>query len=82
VFYGRRARWTRSVSTFAKVNLFGKVGLNGGRQDDTVQRYFGAAAYQGTIRFGGRDLNGMTGAPVARAGIVPMPREPASSSVT
>jgi branched-chain amino acid transport system ATP-binding protein len=73
VFYGK-ARALDKVSIHVREGEFvSVVGLNGAGKTTLFNAISGLLPYQGTIRFGGRDLKGMTGAAVARAGIVQCP---------
>ncbi len=73
VFYGK-ARALDNVSLHVREGEFvSLVGLNGAGKTTLFNAISGLLPYQGTIRFGGRDLKGMTGAAVARAGIVQCP---------
>ncbi|MEX3686998.1 ATP-binding cassette domain-containing protein [Paraburkholderia sp. BR14263] len=49
------------------------VGLNGAGKTTLFNALSGLLPYQGTIRFDGRDLKGMSGAAVSRAGLVQCP---------
>jgi branched-chain amino acid transport system ATP-binding protein len=49
------------------------VGLNGAGKTTLFNAISGFVPYQGAIRFGGQDLRGMSGAAIARAGIVQCP---------
>ena len=49
------------------------VGLNGAGKTTLFNALSGLVAYRGTIRFDGRDLRGMSGAAIARAGLVQCP---------
>ena len=49
------------------------VGLNGAGKTTLFNAVSGFVPYQGAIRFGGQDLRGMSGAAIARAGVVQCP---------
>ena len=49
------------------------VGLNGAGKTTLFNAISGFVPYQGAIRFGGQDLRGMSGAAIARAGVVQCP---------
>ncbi|MEA3096885.1 ATP-binding cassette domain-containing protein [Caballeronia mineralivorans] len=73
VFYGK-ARALDKVSIHVHEGEFvSVVGLNGAGKTTLFNAISGLLPYQGTIRFGGRDLKGMTGAAIARAGVVQCP---------
>ena len=73
VLYGK-ARALDSVSMHVREGEFvSVVGLNGAGKTTLFNAISGLVPYQGTIRFGKQDLKGMSGAAIARGGIVQCP---------
>jgi branched-chain amino acid transport system ATP-binding protein len=73
VLYGK-ARALDDVKLHVREGEFvSVVGLNGAGKTTLFNAISGMLPYQGTIRFGGQDLKGMSGAAIARAGIVQCP---------
>ncbi|MEM5436609.1 ATP-binding cassette domain-containing protein [Paraburkholderia diazotrophica] len=73
VLYGK-ARALDGVSLHVHEGEFvSVVGLNGAGKTTLFNAISGLVPYQGTIRFGAQDLKGMTGAAIARAGVVQCP---------
>jgi len=73
VFYGK-ARALDKVSIHVREGeCVSVVGLNGAGKTPFFNAISGLLPYQGSIRFGGRDLKGMTSAAIARAGVVQCP---------
>ncbi|MPW22582.1 ATP-binding cassette domain-containing protein [Paraburkholderia sp. CNPSo 3157] len=73
VLYGK-ARALDGVSLHVHEGEFVSiVGLNGAGKTTLFNAISGLVPYQGTIRFGGQDLKGMSGAAIARAGVVQCP---------
>jgi ABC-type branched-subunit amino acid transport system ATPase component len=73
VLYGK-ARALDSVSMHVREGEFvSVVGLNGAGKTTLFNAISGLVPYQGTIRYGSRDLKGMSGAAIARGGIVQCP---------
>ena len=73
VLYGK-ARALDDASIHVREGEFvSLVGLNGAGKTTLFNAISGLVPYQGTIRFGGRDLNDMTAAAIARAGVVQCP---------
>jgi ABC-type branched-subunit amino acid transport system ATPase component len=73
VLYGK-ARALDGASLHVREGEFvSVVGLNGAGKTTLFNAISGFVPYQGTIRFGGQDLRGMSGAAIARAGVVQCP---------
>jgi branched-chain amino acid transport system ATP-binding protein len=73
VFYGK-ARALDNASLHVREGEFvSVVGLNGAGKTTLFNAISGLVPYQGTIRFDGHDLKGMSGAAIARAGVVQCP---------
>ncbi|WP_250516616.1 ATP-binding cassette domain-containing protein [Caballeronia sp. INDeC2] len=73
VLYGK-ARALDSVSMHVREGEFvSVVGLNGAGKTTLFNAISGLVPYAGTIRYGSKDLKGMSGASIARAGIVQCP---------
>lgn len=73
VLYGK-ARALDGVSLHVREGEFvSVVGLNGAGKTTLFNAISGLLPYEGTIRFGGQDLRGKSGAAVARAGVVQCP---------
>jgi ABC-type branched-subunit amino acid transport system ATPase component len=73
VLYGK-ARALDGVSMHVREGEFvSVVGLNGAGKTTLFNAISGLVPYAGTIRYGARDLQGMSGAAIARAGIVQCP---------
>ena len=73
VLYGK-ARALDGVSLHVREGEFvSVVGLNGAGKTTLFNAVSGFVPYQGAIRFGGQDLRGMSGAAIARAGVVQCP---------
>ncbi|MDR5782039.1 ATP-binding cassette domain-containing protein [Caballeronia sp. LZ065] len=73
VLYGK-ARALDGVNLHVREGEFvSVVGLNGAGKTTLFNAISGLVPYQGTIRFGTRDLKGMSGAAIARSGIVQCP---------
>ncbi|SAL27324.1 ABC transporter-like protein [Caballeronia arvi] len=73
VLYGK-ARALDSVSMHVREGEFvSVVGLNGAGKTTLFNAISGLVPYEGIIRYGAQDLKGMTGAAIARAGIVQCP---------
>ncbi|MEZ0606586.1 ATP-binding cassette domain-containing protein [Paraburkholderia sp. IW21] len=73
VLYGK-ARALDGVSLHVREGEFvSVVGLNGAGKTTLFNAISGLLPYEGTIRFGGQDLRGKSGAAIARAGVVQCP---------
>ncbi|MGA3248237.1 MAG: ATP-binding cassette domain-containing protein [Paraburkholderia sp.] len=73
VLYGK-ARALDGTSLHVREGEFvSVVGLNGAGKTTLFNAISGFVPYQGVIRFGGQDLRGMSGAAIARAGVVQCP---------
>ncbi|WP_244817639.1 ATP-binding cassette domain-containing protein [Caballeronia sp. Lep1P3] len=73
VLYGK-ARALDGVSLHVREGEFvSVVGLNGAGKTTLFNAISGLVPYHGTVRFAGQDLKGMSGAAIARAGIVQCP---------
>ena len=73
VLYGK-ARALDSASLHVREGEFvSVVGLNGAGKTTLFNAISGFVPYQGAIRFAGQDLRGMSGAAIARAGVVQCP---------
>ncbi|MDR5881238.1 ATP-binding cassette domain-containing protein [Caballeronia sp. LZ032] len=73
VLYGK-ARALDSVNLHVREGEFvSVVGLNGAGKTTLFNAISGLVPYQGTIRYGTQDLKGMSGAAIARSGIVQCP---------
>ncbi|WP_250440870.1 ATP-binding cassette domain-containing protein [Caballeronia sp. AZ1_KS37] len=73
VLYGK-ARALDSVDMHVREGEFvSVVGLNGAGKTTLFNAISGLVAYHGTIRYGSRDLKAMSGAAIARGGIVQCP---------
>ncbi|NPT44660.1 ATP-binding cassette domain-containing protein [Paraburkholderia sp. 1N] len=73
VLYGK-ARALDGVSLHVREGEFvSVVGLNGAGKTTLFNAISGFVPYQGAIRFGGQNLRGMSGAAIARAGVVQCP---------
>ncbi|KXU92478.1 ABC transporter ATP-binding protein [Caballeronia megalochromosomata] len=73
VLYGK-ARALDSVSMHVREGEFvSVVGLNGAGKTTLFNAISGLVPYEGTIRYGSKDLKGMSGAAIARGGIVQCP---------
>ncbi|BBQ01698.1 ABC transporter ATP-binding protein (plasmid) [Burkholderia sp. SFA1] len=73
VLYGK-ARALEGVNMHVREGEFvSVVGLNGAGKTTLFNAISGLVPYEGAIRYGARDLKGMTGAAIARAGIVQCP---------
>jgi ABC-type branched-subunit amino acid transport system ATPase component len=73
VLYGK-ARALDSVSLTVREGEFvSVVGLNGAGKTTLFNAISGLVPYQGSIRYGAQDLKGMSGAAIARAGLVQCP---------
>ena len=73
VLYGK-ARALDGASLHVREGEFvSVVGLNGAGKTTLFNAISGFVPYQGMIRFGGQDLRGMSGAAIARAGVVQCP---------
>lgn len=73
VLYGK-ARALDNVSMYVREGEFvSVVGLNGAGKTTLFNAISGLVPYEGAIRYGSQDLKGMSGATIARAGIVQCP---------
>jgi branched-chain amino acid transport system ATP-binding protein len=73
VFYGK-ARALDNASLHVREGEFvSLVGLNGAGKTTLFNAISGLVHYHGTIRFDGHDLKGMSGAAIARSGVVQCP---------
>jgi len=73
VLYGK-ARALDGVKLHVREGEFvSVVGLNGAGKTTLFNAVSGLVPYHGTIRFAGQDIKGMSGAAIARAGIVQCP---------
>jgi ABC-type branched-subunit amino acid transport system ATPase component len=73
VLYGKATALDGVSLTVREGEFVSVVGLNGAGKTTLFNAISGLVPYSGGIRFAGRDLKGLSGAAVARAGIVQCP---------
>ena len=73
VLYGKARALDKASIHVREGEFVSLVGLNGAGKTTLFNAISGLVPYQGTIRFEGHDLRGMSGAAIARAGVVQCP---------